>query len=76
MILVALVVSYEEAVAAMAQRSDSTHRPTLTDEQRKAIGTWSWLGWRNSTPAFKASLALLGAVAFALIAYWLVVVRG
>lgn len=46
----------------------------LSVEQREAIGTWRWLGWRNSTPAFKASLALLGAVAFALAAYWVVVI--
>lgn len=61
----------------MARRSASTtNGPRLTDEQRRAIGKWRWLGWRNSTPAFKASLALLGAVAFALIAYWATVIRG
>jgi hypothetical protein len=59
----------------VARNTGRSQRDRLSDEQRQAIGTWSWLGWRNSTPAFKASLALLAAMAFALIAYWLVVVR-
>jgi hypothetical protein len=41
----------------------------LTSEQRNALWKWRWLGIRNSTPAFKACLVLLAAVAFALIAY-------
>lgn len=61
----------------MTRRSTSTKTGSrLTDGQRRAIGKWHWLGWRNSTPAFKASVALLGAVAFALITYWAVVVQG
>lgn len=61
----------------MARRvPNHTSGSRLSDEQRRAIWTWRWLGWRNSTPAFKASLALLGAVAFALTAYWAVVIRG
>jgi len=46
----------------------------LSAEQREAIGKWRWLGWRGSTPAFKASLALLAAVTFALAAYYAVVI--
>lgn len=42
------------------------------DELRKlqldAIWKWRWLGWRNSTPAFKASIAIL-AVAATMLAY-------
>ena len=34
--------------------------------QREAIWTWRWLGWRNSTPAFKASVAILGFASVAL----------
>lgn len=55
---------------------DRAGGPRLSDEQRGAIGKWRWLGWRDSTPAFKASLALLRAIALALIAYWGVVIRG
>lgn len=35
----------------------------LSDRQREALWKWRWLGWRDSTPAFKASLALLGIAA-------------
>jgi len=38
----------------------------LTDEQRDALWKWRWLGWRASTPAFKASLVVLGVAAVAL----------
>lgn len=41
----------------------------LTQKQREALWTWRWLGWRDSTPAFKASLALLAAAGLAL-AVW------
>ena len=34
--------------------------------QRDAVWKWRWLGWRNSTPAFKASLAILALAAIAL----------
>jgi hypothetical protein len=33
----------------------------LRQRQRDAIWKWRWLGWRDSTPGFKASLILLGA---------------
>lgn len=56
--------------------SDRNRGVRLTDDQKTAIGKWRWLGWRGSTPAFKASIALLAAVAFALIAYWAVVIEG
>lgn len=44
----------------------------LTATQRDALWKWRWLGLRDSTPAFKACLVLLAAVAFALVAYALV----
>lgn len=53
-----------------------SQKPRLTDTQRDAIGKWRWLGWRNSTPAFKAALTLLAAIAFALASYWIVVIDG
>ena len=34
--------------------------------QREAIWKWRWLGWRDSTPAFKASLVLLALAALAI----------
>lgn len=40
--------------------------------QREALWKWRWLGWRDSTPAFKASMALL---ALATIAIGIVAVR-
>ena len=42
---------------------------TLTARQRDAVWKWRWLGFRDSTPAFKASLVLLAVVLFALVAY-------
>lgn len=44
----------------------------LTQMQRDSLWKWRWLGLRDSTPAFKACLVLLAAVAFALVAYSLV----
>jgi hypothetical protein len=41
----------------------------LRPEQREALWKWRWLGLRGSTPAFKACLVLLAAVAFALAVY-------
>jgi hypothetical protein len=41
----------------------------LHERQRAAIWKWRWLGFRDSTPAFKASLVLLIAVFFALVTY-------
>lgn len=38
----------------------------LRQVQRDAIWKWRWLGFRNSTPAFKGSLVLLGVAAIAL----------
>lgn len=53
--------------------SDSATREgqrDLVHERRlDALWKWRWLGFKESTPAFKASLVLLAAVAFALIAY-------
>jgi hypothetical protein len=39
------------------------HRDLLSQTQRDALWRWRWLGFRDSTPAFKASLVLLGAAA-------------
>lgn len=39
----------------------------LTSEQRDALWKWRWLGFRNSTPAFKLSLVLLGLAAFGIL---------
>ena len=33
-------------------------RDRLTETQRDALWKWRWLGWRGSTPAFKASLLI------------------
>lgn len=38
----------------------------ISERQRDALWKWRWLGWRESTPAFKLSLALLGAAAIGL----------
>jgi hypothetical protein len=38
----------------------------LTQIQREALWKWRWLGWRNSTPAFKVSIAVLALVAIAM----------
>lgn len=43
--------------------SDSSER---RERQREALWKWRWLGFRDSTPAFKGSLLLL-----ALAAVWL-----
>ena len=40
----------------------------LTQRQYEALWTWTWLGWRESTPAFKATLALSGLSFLALAA--------
>jgi hypothetical protein len=39
------------------------HRDQLRELQRGAIWKWRWLGLRNSTPAFKGSLVVLGVAA-------------
>lgn len=41
----------------------------LTQRQRDALWTWTWLGWRDSTPAFKACVALGLLALIAIIAY-------
>jgi hypothetical protein len=38
----------------------------LTQEQRDALWKWRWLGWRGSTPAFKASIVVLALLTLAL----------
>ncbi len=43
-------------------------KDSLSQEQLDAIGKWRWLGWSGSTPAFKASLALLAVLAIVLLA--------
>lgn len=35
----------------------------LSQVQRDALWKWRWLGWRQSTPAFKASLVLAAIAA-------------
>jgi hypothetical protein len=44
----------------------------LTSVQRDALWKWRWLGMRDSTPAFKASLVILGLLALAIFALSLV----
>ena len=38
----------------------------LNQTRRDALWKWRWLGWKGSTPAFKASIALLILLAFVL----------
>ena len=38
----------------------------LAQTRRDAIWKWRWLGWRDSTPAFKVSIAVLVLVGIAL----------
>jgi hypothetical protein len=52
---------------------DGSH---LTTVQRDALWRWRWLGLRGSTPAFKACLILLAAMAFALATYAVVIGLG
>lgn len=35
----------------------------LSDLQRESLWKWRWLGWSGSTPAFKASMVVLGIAA-------------
>jgi len=49
----------------------SIGREELHQRQREAIWKWQWLGFRDSTPAFKASLVILGLAALALAALYL-----
>jgi hypothetical protein len=56
-------------------RGDEYAAEALSSRQKDALWKWRWLGFRESTPAFKASLVLLGAVMFALVAYAAVIGR-
>lgn len=47
-------------------------RERLSARQREALWTWTWLGWRDSTPAFKASLVLAALALAGILAYALV----
>lgn len=38
----------------------------LSELQREALWKWRWLGWRDSTPAFKATVVMLAIAALAL----------
>jgi|BarGraIncu00222A_1022003.scaffolds.fasta_scaffold94845_2 hypothetical protein len=53
----------------MAGTSTLNDLSTRSSRQRDALWKWRWLGLRDSTPAFKACLVLLAAVAFALAVY-------
>jgi len=44
----------------------TTQDDGLAQRRRDALWKWRWLGWRDSTPAFKASMALLVLLALAL----------
>lgn len=39
----------------------------VSERQREALWKWRWLGWRDSTPAFKGSLVLLALCAVGLL---------
>jgi len=45
----------------------STVTDHLSEKQREALWKWRWLGWRDSTPAFKASIALAVIAALAIL---------
>jgi len=40
----------------------------LRQMQRDALWKWRWLGFRNSTPAFKGSLIILAVAAVCIVA--------
>jgi hypothetical protein len=42
---------------------------SLSETQRDALWKWRWLGFRDSTPAFKSCLVLAAAILLALAAY-------
>ncbi len=42
-------------------------REDLRQRQREAIWRWRWLGFRDSTPGFKASLLMIAAAAIGII---------
>lgn len=45
----------------------ATNTDRLTERQREALWKWRWLGWRDSTPGFKAALVLLVLIALAML---------
>jgi hypothetical protein len=53
--------------------TEDTARPAVLDQlsarRRAALWTWTWLGWRESTPAFKASLVLSAMALTAILTY-------
>lgn len=53
----------------MQEILDRTGNDPRAQRQRDALWKWRWLGWRDSTPAFKACLVLLVAMGFAIAAY-------
>lgn len=50
-------------------RARNDRNANLTPGRSEALWKWRRLGLRESTPAFKACVVLLAAVAFALVAY-------
>jgi hypothetical protein len=72
-----LTLGYKRAGlgANISGQGDRLDADQLTARRQEALWKWRWLGWRDSTPAFKASLLLLAAVLFALIAYASVIGR-
>lgn len=56
----------------MQEILDRTGSDPRAQRQHEALWKWQWLGWRDSTPAFKACLVLLAAMAFAILAYSMV----
>jgi hypothetical protein len=44
------------------------YRDRVRQMQRDAIWKWRWLGFRNSTPGFKASLVVLAVAAVSIVA--------
>ena len=45
----------------------SVERGRLSEIQREALWKWRWLGWRESTPAFKGSMVLAALAAIAIL---------
>jgi hypothetical protein len=42
------------------------HRDQFRQLQREALWKWRWLGFRNSTPAFKGSVVILVVAAISI----------
>jgi len=47
----------------------SEHDDRIRELRRDAIWKWRWLGFRNSTPAFKGSLVTLAVAAAYIVAH-------